>query len=101
MSGNQHALAETGATVQQDLVERRTFLMRVHRHHVVFDGNADAAHVEADEVRGQHDERLAVLAIEVFPAFERDQSANAFFGTPPQDAVLKDSSPKDAKVPAR
>ena len=69
--------------MQQDLVERRIFLVRVHRHHVVFDRNADAPHVEADEVRRQNDERLAVLAIEVFAAFERDQSANPRLRPPP------------------
>src|SRR5258706_8395537 len=52
-------------------------------------------------MRGEDDERLAVLAIEMVPAFELDQSANAFLGTPPQDAALEDCPSKGAKVTAR
>ena len=52
-------------------------------------------------MRGQDDERFTVLAIEVFPALERDHSANPLLGTPPENAVFENGSAKGAKVPAR
>src|SRR6185312_1009903 len=89
LPGHQNAIAKTGPAVQQDPVEVRTFLVGIHGHHVVVERNADAAHVQTDEVRGQHDERLAVRAIQIIPAFKDDEITDAPLAAPPQDAVFE------------
>ena len=79
LAREQRRLSEPRAAVDEDFIGGRAFLAAVDRIQPEFGGEPDTAHVEADEMRRQQDDRLIRHAAPVFEPFDADQRLDLFF----------------------